>query len=137
MRGGCGCGQVRYSANSELVLTAVCHCKNCQRQSGTAFAVLVGIPRSAVSVQGALKTFQGAGDSGKGVCRRFCPECGSQIIFESDSFPDLTFIQGGTLDDTSVLDPKMHVWCDSAQSWVQIPEGAQRFAKEPRFEGTA
>jgi hypothetical protein len=58
-------------------------------------------------MQGTLKTFQGAGDSGNAVCRRFCPECGSQIIFESDAMPDLTFIQGGTLDDTSLLDPCM------------------------------
>jgi hypothetical protein len=82
-------------------------------------------------MEGTVKTFRDVGDSGKAVSRHFCPECGSQIIFEADVMPDLTFIQAGTLDDTSFLDPKMHVWCDSAQSWVQIPEGGQRFPKAP------
>jgi hypothetical protein len=45
--------------------------------------------------------------------------------------PDLTFIKAGTLDDTSWLDPKMHVYCDSAQRWTPIPEDSQKFAKMP------
>jgi hypothetical protein len=45
--------------------------------------------------------------------------------------PELTFIKAGTLDDTSWLDPKMHVYCDSAQHWTPIPETSQKFAKMP------
>ena len=43
MTGGCLCGQVRYSANTEPAFVGVCHCRNCQKQTGTAFSVLVGI----------------------------------------------------------------------------------------------
>ena len=49
MTGGCLCGQVRYSANADPAIVAVCHCKNCQKQTGTAFSVLVGVPKSAIS----------------------------------------------------------------------------------------
>jgi len=47
MTGGCLCGQVRYSANADPAIVAVCHCKNCQKQTGTAFSVLVGVPKTA------------------------------------------------------------------------------------------
>ena len=129
MRGSCLCGQVRYSANAEPALVAVCHCKNCQKQSGTAFAVVIGIPKSAMSIQGRLKTYNDRGDSGQPVLRNFCPECGSPITSDVTVMPELIFIKAGTLDDTSWLDPKMHVYCDSALPWTPIPEGSQRFAR--------
>jgi hypothetical protein len=129
MIGGCLCGQVRYSANADPGSDFVCHCERCQKQTGTAFAVLVGIPKSAISTQGRLKTFHGQGDSSQPVDRRFCPECGSPIVFEAAVFPGLTIVHAGTLDDTSWLDPKVHVYCDSEEKWTPISEGSQKFAK--------
>lgn len=131
MVGGCLCGQVRYSATGEPAFVAVCHCKNCQKQAGTAFSVVIGIPKSAMSLQGRLKTYNDRGDSGQPVLRNFCPECGSPITSDVAAMPQMTFIKAGILDDTSWLDPKMHVYCDSAQSWTSIPEGSQKFAKMP------
>ena len=93
MTGGCLCGQVRYSANADPAIVAVCHCKNRQKQTGTAFSVLVGVPKSAISVQGNLKTFHDTGDSGQPVDRNFCPECGSPIISDVAVMPDLRFIK--------------------------------------------
>jgi hypothetical protein len=131
MTGGCLCGQVRYTANTDPVFVGLCHCTHCQKQTGTAFSVLVGIPKSAMSIQGRLKTFHDTGDSGQPVDRNFCPECGSPIFSDVAVMPGLTFIKAGTLDDTSWLDPKMHVYCGSAARWTPIPEGSQKFAKMP------
>jgi hypothetical protein len=131
MRGGCLCGQIRYSANAEPAFLAVCHCKNCQKQAGTAFSIVIGIPKSAMSIDGQLKTYRDTGDSGQAVLRNFCPECGSPITSDVAVMPELTFIKAGTLDDTNWLDPKMHVYCDSAQRWTPIPDDSQRFAKMP------
>jgi hypothetical protein len=131
MSGGCLCGQIRYFANADPAMIAVCHCKNCQKQAGTAFTVVIGIPKSAISIQGQLKTFHDTGDSGQPVERNFCPECGSPITSYCTVIPELTSIKAGTLDDTSWLDPKLHVYCDSAQHWVAIPEASQKFAKMP------
>ena len=131
MRGGCLCGQVRYVANAEPAMVAVCHCKNCQKQAGAAFSVNVGIPKLAITIEGRTKTFHDTGDSGQKVHRNFCPECGSPITSDVDVIPDLTFIKAGTLDDTSWLDPKVHLYCDSAQHWTPMPEGGQKFAKMP------
>jgi hypothetical protein len=131
LTGRCLCGQVQYVANAEPAIIAVCHCKNCQKQTGTAFSVIVGIPKAALSINGKLKRFHDTGDSGRTVERNFCPECGSPIISDVAIMSDLTFIKAGTLDDTSWLDPKMHIYCDSAQHWSLIPEDSQKFEKMP------
>jgi len=67
IEGGCLCGKVRYSADAEPAFVGVCHCKNCQKQAGTAFSVVFAIPKPVLSVQGTLKTFNDRGDSGKAV----------------------------------------------------------------------
>ncbi len=129
--GGCLCGKVRYSANVEPVFTGVCHCRDCQKFSGSAFAVVVGVPKAALSVQGKLAGFSKPGDSGKPIERRFCPECGSSIADEAAALPNVVMISGGTLDDPSWVKPGMQIYCDSAQSWVQLGDGMQRFGKMP------
>jgi hypothetical protein len=94
-------------------------------------SVVVGIPKSAISIQGRLKTFNDTGDRGQPVRRNFCPECGSPITSDVAIMSDLTFIKAGSLDDTSWLDPRTHVYRDSAQRWRPIPEGIQKFGKMP------
>jgi hypothetical protein len=131
IEGGCLCGKVRYSADVEPTLVGVCHCKNCQKASGTAFRVVFAVPTPALSVQGALKTFNDRGDSGKTVLRRFCPECGSAITTERQARPDVTMVMAGTLDDASWLKPTMEIFCDSAQPWVSLSGERQRFPKMP------
>ena len=132
--GSCLCGSVRYQSDAEPLMTAVCHCDNCQRQSGTAFSIIVGLPPGSLRFEGEqnLATFKDRGElSGKGVDRRFCKHCGSPILSLVEMMPNMHFLKAGTLDDKSWLRPTMHVWCDSAQPWVEIPEAAVRFAKNP------
>src|SRR5689334_25048475 len=80
MNGGCLCGHVRYSANVDPIFSAVCHCKTCQKQTGTAFRVVVAVPQPAVLVQGSSNTYTRTGDSGQQVVNRFCPHCGSTVL---------------------------------------------------------
>lgn len=129
--GGCLCGKVRYSADAEPTFICVCHCRNCQKETGSAFAVVVGVPQPALSVQGELKTYMDKGDSGKAQFRRFCPECGSTILDEAAAFPGVLFILAGTLDDPSWVKPGMQIFCDSAQSWVQLGGDMQLFPRMP------
>lgn len=131
IEGGCLCGQVRYTSEAEPLMQAVCHCRNCQKQAGTAFSVIVAAPRPAVAITGTLKTYEDVGESGAPLYRLFCPECGSPIYSNSAAQPDLLFIKAGTLDDTSWLDPKLHIWTDSAQVWDTVPAGAHAIARNP------
>ena len=131
IEGGCLCGKVRYSADAEPAFVGVCHCKNCQKQAGTAFSIVLAIPNAALSMQGTLKTFSDRGDSGKAVDRRFCPECGSPILSEAEALPGLAILKAGTLDDASWLKPGMEIYCDSAQPWVELSGERRRFPKMP------
>ena len=131
IEGGCLCGKVRYAADAEPAFVGVCHCKNCQKGIGSAFATVVALPKAALSVEGNLKTFNDRGDSGKTLYRRFCPECGASVMDEAEAMPGVVMILSGTLDDTSWVKPTMEIFLDSAQPWVKLAGDQQRFAKMP------
>jgi len=111
----------------------VCHCKHCQRQAGSAFSVVMIFSKSAVVQSGILKSFHDIGDSGAGLERQFCPECGSPIFSISKSNPDLIVVKAGTLDDTSEVAPQLHIWTESAQDWLVIDPDMPSFAHQPAF----
>lgn len=131
--GGCLCGQIRYTCTSEPALTAVCHCRNCQKQSGSTFSLLVAVPKGTIQVEGGdgLCTFSDRGESGQAVLRRFCGNCGSPLFSDVAAMPELEFIKAGTLDDASWLQPQAQFWCVSAQPWLQLSETLQRHERNP------
>jgi hypothetical protein len=131
IEGGCRCGKVRYSADAEPIFVGVCHCTNCQKASGSAFNIVVALPKPTVSIQGTLATFEGQGDSGKASYRRFCPVCASPIAGEAEVMPDVVMIAAGTLDDASWVKPTMQIYCDSAQPWVKLEGDMARFPGMP------
>lgn len=137
LEGSCLCGNVTYSCDAEPVATAVCHCTDCQKQSGTAFSIIVAVPRDALRIEGeSLSTFTTVGtDTGKEVARQFCRECGSPVVSLGEAMPQVAFIKAGTLDDTSWLDPQMHIWSDSAQPWVALDgHDGQKFPRSPQLQ---
>jgi hypothetical protein len=126
------CGAVRYRSHAAPLLTAICNCKNCQRQTGTAFSILVAVPKGGLIMEGAQPdTYQDVGDSGLPVLRRFCSKCGSPIFTEAALTPTMDWLKAGTLDDTSWLQPKVNIWCDSAQPWVQMSDAIPRIPRNP------
>lgn len=129
--GGCLCGKVRYSASGDPAFVGVCHCTDCQKFTGSAFAIVVAVPKEALTVQGTLSTFHKAGDTGKSTSRSFCPQCGSSVIDEAEVMPGIAMLGAGTLDDSSWLKPGMQIYCDSAQPWVQLGGNLQAFPKMP------
>ena len=131
MSGKCLCGGLTYSADAEPALVCVCHCKDCQRQAGTAFATLVIIPRDTFKMHGASKTYTQVGGSGQPMNRHFCPDCGSPIAIDAAVVPDMVLLTAGTLDDTSFVRPTRNIFCNSAQSWVPITQDTQNFPQGP------
>jgi hypothetical protein len=131
MTGGCACGQVHYSTEAEPVFTGICHCTECQKESGTAFNIVVAVPQSALSLEGSPKDYVAKGDSGKSVTRKFCPNCGSTLLSEPEAMPGVSIIRAGTLDDRSWLQPAMEIFCASAQPWIELGGDRQRFPGMP------
>ena len=132
IQGGCLCGAVRYQAAGEPVMVAICQCTHCQRQSGGAYSVNVGIAKGSLQFSGDQPTtYEDRGSSGLPVHRRFCARCGSPIFSQVDSSPQLDWLKAGTLDDTSWVQPQLAVWCGSAQPWVKLPDALPQFAQNP------
>jgi hypothetical protein len=123
--GGCQCGEVRYRFEGEPLDLAACHCKDCQRQSGSAFGMSLFVPASAFRLlSGELKFFEVVCDSGRTKSCAFCPSCGTRIYHRTDANIS---IKAGTLDDTSSLRPTAHYWTSRKQPWVVMPEGIPGF----------
>lgn len=120
MSGGCLCGAVRYDVQSEPLMQLVCHCTHCQKQAGSAFSTIVGVPEAALTVShGAAKTFIDHGESGQPIERQFCDTCGSPLFSKVAAAPGMVFIKTGTLDDSSWFTPSAHIWTKSKQPWVE------------------
>jgi hypothetical protein len=130
--GHCLCGAVHYEYSADPAVIALCHCDDCQRQSGSSFSVNVGVPCEGMTVTGeALKTYVTVGtDSGQERERKFCGECGSPLFTVLAEMPELAFIKAGTLDDRSAVLPQLEVWCERAQPWVAESEERGRFPRD-------
>ena len=132
LTGQCLCGEVKYTIENAPAVTGVCHCKNCQRQAGSAFSTLAGVPKAEFKFTSGTPKLYVDGDttSGNEVERFFCGNCGSPIYSALGSQPDSVFLKTGTLDDTSGFKPQFHVWCDSKQNWVTLDEGVPAIATQ-------
>src|ERR1700744_6443891 len=134
-QGGCLSGAVRYEFEAEPLMTAICHCRNCQKQAGSAFSVIMGLPADALRLRGeTLAVNQDTvEESGKPVQCYFCRNCGSPIKSEGATAPGLVFIKAGTLDDIAWLTPQMAIWCHSAQPWVKLDPALPGCPRNPQL----
>ena len=127
-RGGCQCGSIRYEITKEALGLAVCHCRECQRQSGSAFGMSLAVPPGAFRLlSGVLKTFDVICDSGRTKTCAFCPECGTRIYHQTVNGMS---VKAGTLDDTSWLQPDANYWTMRKQPWVIITEEVRQFSDD-------
>ena len=131
IRGSCLCGAIHYTSSAQPALTAFCHCRSCQKDGGGGYSVNVAVPAASLQVRGSPQTYRTVGTSGLPVERRFCPTCGSALFTDAEAFAGITFVKGGSLDDASWIEPTLHIWCDSAQSWDKLPQGATCVPKNP------
>lgn len=130
--GGCLCGAVRYTADpGDAPSATVCHCKDCQKFTGSVFAALVMVPKESFTVSGAMQTFSSLGGSGKPILRHFCPACGSSIAEEPGTRPGVVILNVGTFDDPAAVNPGREIFRDDGVSWVHIDGDIPRFAKRP------
>src|SRR5262249_57935466 len=128
--GGCMCGAVRYDCSAEPVMTGNCHCRDCQRATGTAYVSVLFVPRNAVKITGEVKYYDVKGDSGNILSRGFCPTCGSRLFVKPVVMP-LMGITAGSLDDPSRHRPAMDIYTTSAQPWGYIDSELPTFPKGP------
>lgn len=118
--GGCFCGHITYQAAVDPGRVYICHCTDCQRRSGAAYGVVVGVSGGQFRLlSGTLKTFDKVADSGNVRAPAFCPECGTRIHATTPGNPDgFMGLRLGTVNERDQLKPVAQAFCDSAQGWV-------------------
>lgn len=112
-------------------MSGVCHCKNCQRQSGSSYSLLFAVANDQLSIEGDLTIYEDSSETGNVVERHFCGKCGSPLLSTLPGQPGMTFVKAGTLDDTSPITPQMHFWTKSAQDWVTIDPDVPQIEGNP------
>ena len=131
LSGGCACGAIRYETDADPILMLNCHCRDCQRASGGAYAAFVVVPKAAVRLQGERRYHHSVGDAGKAVERGFCPACGSPVITKLERLPDVLALQAGSLDDPSRYEPAMDIFTASAQPWDHLHPDTRKLPHGP------
>ena len=127
--GGCACGAVRYECTTEPVMALNCHCRDCQRATGTAYASGLFVSASAFRfTKGEPKYHIATADSGKTVGRGFCAECGSLVVATQAAFP-IFIIYASSLDDPSCHRPTMDQFTSSAQPWDHMDPTLPKYPK--------
>ncbi len=129
--GGCMCGAVRFKISGELKNPMLCHCKTCQKQSGSAVSTIIGVAATDIEVEGEVKTFVSETERGGTIDRQFCPACGSPLFSLSPNLPDMVFVKVGTFDDTDWYRPQLNIWTGSAQAWYHIDPELMSFERNP------
>ena len=127
--GGCACGAVRYRMNSVPMFVHCCHCRDCQRQSGTAFVLNALIETDRVALlTGAPQPIEMPTDSGRPHRIFRCPQCQTAVWSEYGGVQKLRFVRIGTLDEPTALEPDVHIYTRSKLPWVTLPDGVPAFA---------
>jgi len=122
LTGSCQCGAVRYEITKEPIVTAVCHCLECQTFSASAFSITMLIDADAFNlIAGELNVFERPTAAGGVAACYFCPTCSNRVYHMNPEKPELLRLKPGGLDDKSQIVPQMHGWVSSAQPWVEIP----------------
>ena len=90
------CDTVRYECTAEPVVCGFCHCRDCQRETGSAFGATLFVPANAVTITGEVKYYDRVADSGNFVSRGFCPACGARLFEKPKALAGVIAIRGET-----------------------------------------
>jgi hypothetical protein len=128
LEGGCACGKLRYRMRSAPMFVHCCHCKDCQRQTGTGFVLNALIEAARVELlSGEPRPFTMPTDSGRPHTVFRCPDCGTAVWSEYGGLTVLRFVRVGTLDDPRSLPPDVHIYVCSKLPWITLPGDVPAF----------
>ncbi|MBV8103379.1 MAG: GFA family protein [Hyphomicrobiales bacterium] len=127
--GGCACGEVRYRLRSKPMFVHCCHCRDCQRQTGSAFVLNALIEADRVELlSGGTDAVPVPTDSGRPHLIHRCPTCKTPVWSHYGGRQALSFVRVCALDDPSAFPPDVHIYTRTKLPWLTLP------AEVPAFE---
>ncbi|HEV2560906.1 MAG TPA: GFA family protein [Rhizomicrobium sp.] len=127
LAGSCSCGAVKYRLESAPMFVHCCHCKDCQRQTGSAFVLNALIEADRVVVSGETVGVSMPTESGRAHIIYRCPKCQTALWSNYGGREEIRFVRVGTLDEPAALPPDVHIYTRSKLPWVTLPAGAPAF----------
>src|SRR3954453_8341005 len=130
LEGGCSCGALRYRLTASPLIVHACHCRDCQRLTGSAFVINMWIERQFVETGSAApQSCTLAGGSGQAHEVFFCGTCGADVWSRYQAAPgDTLFVRAGTLDNPAAVTPQVHIFTRSKLPWLELPKDVPAFA---------
>jgi len=138
VKGHCDCGEVHHQVVDKPLIVHCCHCRWCQRETGSAFALNTFIETKSVKLtKGTPEVLDIPSESGNGQRIHRCPTCKVTLFSNYLGLgPDFSFVRVGTLDDPDQCPPEVHIYTDSKQAWVNIDDGLPVFTQYYRRSET-
>ena len=129
--GQCLCGNITYSADTDIKLMANCHCTDCRTVTGAAYATMLFIEESALQVNGTPSVFHHVADSGAQMEKHFCSACGSQLFTKNSNRVGLIGLRAGGIDQPELVKPGVNVYLSSKIESTPIDPAVNGFEKMP------
>ena len=132
LTGQCQCGYVKYHVTGIPVTMFACHCKECQRQSSSAFGLALWVRSYKLKlIEGSIKTWVRTTPSDIEMACDFCPRCGSRLFHRLMSQTEIISIKPGTLDNADAYKPVGHIWMSRAHEWLKIGDNCLTYDTNP------
>ena len=131
LTGKCLCGNIKFSADTDIKLAANCHCTDCRAATGAAYGTLLFVAEDAIEISGTPKVFKHKADSGSDMEKLFCPDCGSQMFGRNSKRPGMMSIRAGVVDQTDLVAPTVNVYLGSKIPSTPVDPDIKGFEKMP------
>ena len=115
----CVCGSLSVECRGEPAAVSLCHCRDCQRRTGSAFGIAAFFPREQVRVEGRRSIFTRSGETGGAFSFYFCPECGNTVYWETSARPHLVAVATGAFADPDFPAPGREHYTEHRHPWLQ------------------
>ncbi|KRA83097.1 GFA family protein [Altererythrobacter sp. Root672] len=130
MEASCQCGNLSATIDDGAEpMTVLCHCRECQKRSGSPFGVMAYFPDANVTVTGEAREYSRPTDEGNSFTTGFCPACGSTLYGRASKYPGITGVTVGTIADPAFPPPARSVYEQSRHGWLALPETMPGFAR--------
>jgi len=130
-QGDCLCGAIKVSIDGPVARMAQCHCRDCQRASGSGHMSLIFLGEDSVSISGEARGYASTTDSGNTYTRYFCPICGGRMYGSNTLRPGVVAIPVGIFEDRSWFKPEVVVYSKNRDEWDILDESIPSFEAMP------
>jgi len=129
--GGCNCGAIRIEVTGEPIRAQICHCDDCRRSGGSAFATNVFVNAADLKiVKGSPREYHWTADSGNRRGRAFCGDCGTTVFAWNEARPQMRAVRIGAIDDARFVKPWAHVWTVRALPSTNLDDDLEKFERQ-------